>query len=103
MKAADIFIDIGHGIGSVVMQAAFTRGCESRGIELMEPRHLVATQFNHNLQQQKAIKKQQNINNIDVSKRLRDCMTSFLFNDFCNNYTTFNVYPHSAIKLVRSN
>jgi hypothetical protein len=33
-----IFCDIGHGIGNLVHQAAYTYGCESRGIEMVGDR-----------------------------------------------------------------
>jgi len=45
LQSSDIFIDIGHGIGNATLQAAYTRGCESRGIEIMEDRNLIAEQF----------------------------------------------------------
>jgi len=65
LKATDVFIDIGHGIGSAVLQAAFTRGCESRGIELMEDRNLFAEHFNGHLRQQQMSEKGKNQSNID--------------------------------------
>lgn len=78
MKATDVFIDIGHGIGSAVLQAAFTRGCESRGIELMEDRNLFAEHFNGHLRQQQMSEKGKNQSNIDVRKKNYD----FPFNFF---------------------
>lgn len=36
------FLDIGHGIGNTVLQAAYTVGCEALGIEVVELRHLLA-------------------------------------------------------------
>jgi Histone methylation protein DOT1 len=41
----DVFIDIGHGAGNAVLQAAYTVGCLSRGIEVVEARHKVAERF----------------------------------------------------------
>lgn len=38
----DIFVDIGHGVGNAVLQAAYTVGCESRGIEVVADRNLIA-------------------------------------------------------------
>jgi Histone methylation protein DOT1 len=35
----DTFVDIGSGIGTLVLQAAYSRGCASRGIEILEGRH----------------------------------------------------------------
>ena len=37
-----VFVDVGHGIGNLPIQAAFTRGCESRGIEMVGDRHDIA-------------------------------------------------------------
>ena len=36
------FVDIGHGIGIQVLQAGWTLGVPSRGVEIMKDRHLVA-------------------------------------------------------------
>ena len=38
----DVFLDIGHGIGNTCIQASFTTGCESRGIEVVSERHQIA-------------------------------------------------------------
>mmetsp|Transcript_54960 Transcript_54960/g.164636 ORF Transcript_54960/g.164636 Transcript_54960/m.164636 type:complete len:1336 (-) Transcript_54960:32-4039(-) len=38
----DIFIDIGHGCGNAPIQAAFTTGCEARGIEILEGRFTIS-------------------------------------------------------------
>lgn len=45
MKKSEVFIDVGHGIGNAVLQAAFTIGCESRGIEVVPDRCQIADQF----------------------------------------------------------
>jgi Histone methylation protein DOT1 len=42
LKPGSVFCDLGHGAAHLVLQAAFTTGCESRGIELMKFRHSVA-------------------------------------------------------------
>jgi Histone methylation protein DOT1 len=41
----DTFVDIGSGIGTLVLQAAYTRGCLSRGIEILQGRHDVALRY----------------------------------------------------------
>ena len=41
----DVFLDIGHGIGNACLQAAFTAGCEARGIEVVRGRHSIAQVF----------------------------------------------------------
>jgi cyclopropane fatty-acyl-phospholipid synthase-like methyltransferase len=38
----DIFLDFGHGIGNICIQAAYTIGCEARGIELVQERNLIS-------------------------------------------------------------
>ena len=45
LKADDVFLDIGHGIGNATLQAAFTSGCEARGIELVDGRYRIAQYF----------------------------------------------------------
>jgi Histone methylation protein DOT1 len=45
----DVFLDIGHGIGNTCMHAAFTVGCEARGIEVVYSRNFIATAFRDNL------------------------------------------------------
>lgn len=40
-----MFLDIGHGIGNAPLQAAFTAGCEARGVELIEDRQSIAAAF----------------------------------------------------------
>ena len=44
-----VYVDIGHGIGNTCMQAAFTVGCESRGIELVDDRNHIAKSFYQDL------------------------------------------------------
>ena len=48
----DVFLDIGHGIGNTCLQAAFTIGCEARGIEVVFGRNSVAEVFKDNLEAQ---------------------------------------------------
>ena len=52
LKKEDVFLDIGHGIGNTCMQAAFTVGCEARGIEVVFDRNSVAEVFRDNLDSQ---------------------------------------------------
>lgn len=40
-----MFVDLGHGIGNTVLQAALTVGCDARGIEIVPERCRVAEQF----------------------------------------------------------
>ena len=54
MKRDDVFLDIGHGIGNTCIQAAYTVGCEARGIEVVFGRNSVAEVFRDNLQAQVA-------------------------------------------------
>ena len=42
LKEDDVFLDIGHGIGNSCLQAAFTSGCEARGIEVVYSRNNIA-------------------------------------------------------------
>jgi hypothetical protein len=52
LSKEDVFLDIGHGIGNTCIQAAFTVGCESRGIEVVYDRNSVAEVFRDNLDSQ---------------------------------------------------
>ncbi len=45
----DVFLDIGHGIGNTCLQAAFTTGCEARGIEVVFSRNSIAEVFRDNM------------------------------------------------------
>lgn len=45
----DVFLDIGHGIGNTCLQAAFTVGCEARGIEVVFSRNSIAEVFRDNM------------------------------------------------------
>ena len=40
-----VVVDVGHGIGTLPLQAAHTTGCEARGIEVDSNRHLIADQL----------------------------------------------------------
>ena len=42
LKYWHVFVDIGHGIGTLCLHAAMTRGCESRGIEVCNDRNILA-------------------------------------------------------------
>lgn len=46
-----VFVDIGHGVGNAVLQAAYTIGCEARGIEVVADRNLIATQLEESLRE----------------------------------------------------
>ena len=45
----DVFLDIGHGLGNTCLQAAFTAGCEARGIEVVFSRNSIAGVFRDNM------------------------------------------------------
>jgi hypothetical protein len=49
----ETFVDIGHGIGTLVLQAAYTIGCDARGIELVEDRNVLACAFALDLEHQR--------------------------------------------------
>lgn len=50
LKPTDVFLDLGHGIGLPSLQAAYTRSCASRGIELDKNRNEYANQFKQGLE-----------------------------------------------------
>jgi hypothetical protein len=45
LTADDTFLDIGHGIGNIVLMAAYLFHCHSRGVEVVRDRHHVAVKF----------------------------------------------------------
>jgi hypothetical protein len=49
VRKDDVFLDIGHGIGNTCIQAAFTVGCEARGIEVVYGRNCVGEVFRDNI------------------------------------------------------
>lgn len=53
LQPSDLFLDIGHGLGSLVLQAAYTKGCQARGIELDHDRNVVAGEYARNLEHQR--------------------------------------------------
>lgn len=51
LKYFQVFLDIGHGVGNTVLQAAYTVGSESCGIELVALRHERAEVYREKLQE----------------------------------------------------
>uniref|UniRef100_A0A7S4M4R7 Histone-lysine N-methyltransferase, H3 lysine-79 specific n=1 Tax=Odontella aurita TaxID=265563 RepID=A0A7S4M4R7_9STRA len=49
LKPSEIFLDIGHGAGNACLQAAFTVGCEARGVEVVPERCRIADIFREEL------------------------------------------------------
>jgi hypothetical protein len=45
LTVADVFADWGSGIGNTLFQAAFTVGCETKGIEVVKARNDFAKEF----------------------------------------------------------
>lgn len=50
-----VFVDIGHGIGNLCLQAAYTLGCEARGIEVMDARNNCGEAYRRNFEEQHRI------------------------------------------------
>ena len=51
LERQDIFLDVGHGIGNACLQAAYTVGCEARGIEVVQDRFNAGLQFLEGLEE----------------------------------------------------
>lgn len=64
----DVFVDIGHGIGNTVLQAAYTRGCEAHGIEVMPGRNEIALLIQDNLESQRQIHLERDERRTEVGK-----------------------------------
>jgi cyclopropane fatty-acyl-phospholipid synthase-like methyltransferase len=45
LNESDLFLDFGHGVGNACLQAAYTVGCNARGIEVVSDRHIVACRY----------------------------------------------------------
>ena len=68
LKPTDVFIDLGHGIGLVSIQAAYTRACESRGIEKDKDRNKFASDLKDTFVKRLKHSKENNVTYNDVSK-----------------------------------
>ena len=51
LTSDDVFLDVGHGVGNTVLQAAFVHQCEARGIEVIADRNALAVSFEDSLKQ----------------------------------------------------
>jgi precorrin-6B methylase 2 len=49
LKSDQIFVDIGHGAGNAPLQAAYTIGCDARGLEIDVSRHTIAVLLDETL------------------------------------------------------
>ena len=72
-----VYVDIGHGIGNTCMQAAFTVGCEARGIEVVGKRNDIAGIFYKDLLEQHDIihRRDQKVR-CDCKKIVLSCLNS---------------------------
>lgn len=89
LEKDDVFVDIGHGIGNTVLQAAYTVGCESRGIELVTDRNSIARQFQANIEGQLSIlRKVGDIRSSRVGSvsMLRGRLEEYSHRDFLSKY-----------------
>lgn len=58
LQPDSIFVDLGHGIGNTCLQAAYTIGCHSKGIELVDARYFSSEAFNRCLAKAANIKRE---------------------------------------------
>ena len=89
----DVFLDIGHGIGNSCFQAAYTTGCDARGIEVVKDRNDVALVFKDLLEikhKQRGVPRQVGTVTLRHGRLEDPNQRSFLTEDvtkvFCNNY-----------------
>ena len=89
LEASDIFVDLGHGLGNAVMQAAYTHGCTSRGIELVKSRFAFSCGIQRELSEMVGYAPVELKNGgLDESK-YRDFLTESgkrVMKVFCNNF-----------------
>jgi len=73
-----IVADYGHGIGTFCFQAAFTKGCEARGIEVVANRQLVADQIQSTLMEEhKIITESGKVCTIDTHMDTLNCLQAY--------------------------
>ena len=88
IRSTDVFLDIGHGIGNTCIQAAFTTGCDSKGIEVVQSRHDVAIAYRSKMLSIATRK----VGNIDLRKGRLEEKSNFEFltknvsKTFANNF-----------------
>lgn len=70
LNSNDVFIDLGHGIGMPSLQAAYTRGCESRGIEVDPNRNAISESLKVAMEYRIEKIKEQDINHESVRKTI---------------------------------
>lgn len=104
LKADDIFLDIGHGIGNTCLQAAFTAGCEARGIEVVYGRNSVAEVFrDHMYNQSKEDPMQRIVGKVSFrhgrleDEAHRDFLTKGVTRAYVNNFN--GVFAERSSKL----
>jgi hypothetical protein len=68
LRKNDVFVDIGHGIGNTLLQAAHTVGCEARGIEVVQSRNFLAQTFCENLEGQRLIHRERDGHHAKIGK-----------------------------------
>jgi cyclopropane fatty-acyl-phospholipid synthase-like methyltransferase len=78
LQRDDIFLDIGSGIANTVLQAAFTVGCVSRGIEVVKDRHNIGVNI-----KEKMMSMYHSTNSKDGSNGTKVC--------------SFSILPHTGI------
>lgn len=66
LKKNHIFADFGHGIGNACLQAAYTIGCEAKGIELVNARFYVSEALNRSLAKATLEKSSKNVSLLAV-------------------------------------
>ncbi|KAL7572814.1 hypothetical protein ACA910_014670 [Epithemia clementina (nom. ined.)] len=97
IQPSDVFVDIGHGIGNAVLQAAYTIGCESRGIEVVEERHAFSCYFQEEIAKTVGMPSSSDGKLCDVTLKrgrleapeFQDFLTysgSHVIKAFCNNF-----------------
>jgi len=87
LQEDDIFVDIGHGIGNAVIQAAWTIGCQSRGIEVIESRHNWSVAFQRQMGEKVNGLADLRLGRLEDEKHLEFLSTgSGLIKAFANNF-----------------
>ena len=98
LEKSHVFLDIGHGLGNMVLQAAYTVGCQSRGIEAVGDRHSKAEIYKgrmneiHNLYNKERDGKKYHVGTVQMhhgsleDPKLFTFLTKCIDVAFCNNF-----------------
>lgn len=97
LQRDDLFLDVGHGIGNACLQAAYTVGCEARGIEVVKDRYDIGLRFQEALEE---LAYQQDV--IDGKVRANGAKTTESWSQFVLRTFTYSFRIATLISVIIS-